>query len=239
MNICVCVFGKRYNKKCFQHWIDQYHCDIPAILIYNSTTSPEAVDMWPFNKHKLNTELIVKSNQKEFYWTEKSQLMYCSDIMKFVCYKEIGDCLVMDYDAIIKKNITLDMIPECNLGAALFSKYSNFFNASRVPCTLTFFDEYDYVPWVNSGVILIKEDHMKLLMHLIKKYLNQLRYHVYVESYLQSIVGLLHRCANGVYLAPEWNWHPMTKIENNSVIIEHYYGSEYKEVMGDFLCHSK
>ena len=51
----------------------------------------------------------------------------------------------------------------------------------------------------------------------------------FIEAIMQDIISYVHRKVNGVYLQDEWNWYPFSKICNNNVLIEHYYGIQNKE----------
>ena len=88
---------------------------------------------------------------------------------------------------------------------------------------------FDFFRWCNNGVQIVNKNYFDDVINELKIRIGSIHKHAFIEAVVQDIISYVHRKNNGVYLQPEWNWFPISKLCNNNVIIEHYYGVNSKK----------
>ena len=231
MKIVVFAVGKNLDEKDIQIWLKFYHqsnTNLEPILIYDHNVNLEILNCWPYEKRlsSLNYKLL---NATDVHFLSLFLDFTYVDILKVSAFKQIGECIVTDLDVEICKKISLDNIPDCSYGLVPHHKYSSFFNNKKQHIYNVDFLNFDFLQWVNTGVQIQREDVLPVFLKLFQTNFQRINTNLDFICFAQATAGLALRYMNGVYLQPEWNWYYQTPIENKSVIIKHYYGSEAKK----------
>ena len=237
MKIAVVGIGYRCNAKYLSNWLHFFqksNSDIDPVLIYDENTDIEIVNQWPLEKRKISNT-FKSSRCKPILFSYDIKEFFYADFVKISAFDIIGDCVVIDYDTIINRPIRSENIPSCSLGACIHSKYSNFFNDKKRMSTLVYFDEYDYVPQINLGFLIMRQSITDEFISLSSKYMEKTHKDPAMECYGQSIASLVFRKLNGVYLDSNWNWYPDSSVSNNSVMINHFWGKSAKSQLNQII----
>lgn len=218
----------RYLLKGWASFYQKSQSTLPVTLLYDKNVDCDILNSWPYTKQPINLKYTVNPHDSITFIDDIKKFFYL-DTLKMSAYRHCGDCIVVDYDTVIKKKLTIDNIPECEIGACLHHETSNFFDDKMLMSRLTHFDEYDFVPHINLGFMIQKKDPLNLYLEYCQKYFSKIKYEAAMECFGQSIASLTFRTMNAVYLDASWNWYYDSKYPNNQVIMEHYWSRKAKE----------
>lgn len=233
MKIAIVAVGYLTNINYLKNWLFYYHkseTSLECILIYDKRTSKEILEIWPYKKYLIDDNIIFQRCKPVLFSYEIKNFYYV-DLIKISCYDYIGDCIVVDYDTIINKKINLDTIPDCDIAACSHSKYSNFYHKKKLMSTMVNFEEYDFIPYINLGVIILRKSIKNMFIEYSMKYFSMLHKEPAMECFGQSIASLVFKKMQAVYLDDSWNWHGDSTVNNNSAIITHYWGPPAKKIL--------
>lgn len=237
MKIAIVAVGYLTNANYLKNWLNYYHksnTSLECILVYDKRTNQDILDIWPFEKHLIDDTIVFQRCQPILFSYEIKNFYYV-DLIKISCYDYIGECLVVDYDTIINKNINESMIPDCEIAACTHNRYSNFYHKKKLMSTLVNFEEYDFIPYINLGVLILKRSIKNMFIEYSLKYFSTIHREPAMECFGQSVASLVFRKMNGVYLDDSWNWHGDSSVVNNSPIITHYWGPPAKKILNRMM----
>lgn len=225
MNIFLSLVGTEYDPYFIDIWsyfFEKSKTKIKPILFYTDIYPSNW--KWEKNKFPIN---IVSDIIKESIWSKGLSKWPIIDLYKLSVCKYYDSCIILDFDCIIKKQLD-NYIPDCEWGICQYSKFSNYFNPIQYPANMINFD-FDFFRWCNNGVQIITKNFFDDVVKEFKKQLDRIHKFPFIEAFIQDVISYIHRKNNGVYLQNEWNWYPFSKICNNDILIEHYYGTNNKE----------
>lgn len=225
MNIFLSLIGSKYDTEFIDIWsyfFEKSKTKLKPILLYTDNCP----DNWKWDKEKFPLT-IVSDIIQESIWSQGMSRWPVIDLYKLSVSKYYAPGLILDFDCIVKKPLD-EYIPDCEWGICHYSKFSNYFNPIQYPARMINFD-FDFFRWCNNGVQIITKNIFDEVVNEFKKQIGKAHKFSFIEAIMQDIISYVHRKVNGVYLQDEWNWYPFSKICNNNVLIEHYYGIQNKE----------
>jgi hypothetical protein len=222
MKIVLLAYGENCNCWFVSNWLkyyDESQTDVECVLFHDKTLNSEVKNVWP-HKSVECSENIELSFVNPLPKTEVLR----GDVLRMLAYRYIGPCLVTEYDALIKKQITKDMIPMCDFGLVQKTNLSRTIDNCGQPVPHIIFDEFSFVDECIASPQVVRKDYFDQYVHYLDKYKSQMyKLPGGYYQYFEAVLCLVHKLNNGVYLQPEWNWMYDSSIRNDNVIIEHYF----------------